>query len=335
MKLPTSLGAMILGVALIGCSSTSSRGTAGSGGQAGSSTTPGSGGAASGGSGGAGSGGARPGSGGSGGSGGASAGAGGGGHGTGGVAGGHSGNGGASAGAGGGGGAGMCPSGQRWCAGCTPGSGSCSAGVCPGLNCPLTDGGVPDAPGGCATATTEDDCNARGVCHAVFVDGQNCGCAALGCCTRFSRCADGATAMCSTTALSCTLQTPHCEGPYVVAYAGGCYEGCVRSSACAGGAGGGSGMGGDGGHGGSGGAGGATGQTCSSAPPLPCPTGRVCDEDMPNRCGAGAVTGHCIVMPEGCTTDYTPVCGCDNHTYPNDCERQRARVQLAHTGACA
>jgi len=197
------------------------------------------------------------------------------------------------------------------------------------------DGGVPDAPGGCATATTESDCNALGVCHPVFVDGQNCGCATIGCCTRFSRCADGAKPTCSVTAVSCTVQTPYCEGPYVVSYAGGCYEGCVRASACGDGAGGAGGSG-AGGHGGQGGAGGgsAAGQACSSAPPIPCPTSQVCDEDMPNRCGAGAVTGHCIVPPEGCTTDYTPVCGCDNHTYSNDCDRQRARVQLNHTGAC-
>ena len=349
MKLSAPVTAMLLGVALAGCSSTSTHGTAGSGGQAGSSTNPGSGGAAHPGTGGSanpGSGGAKPGSGGAAGltggatggsgsgTGGAKGGAtGGGGTGSGGIAGG---SGGASAGGGGGAGAGMCAPNERWCAGCTPGSGTCSSGPCPAYSCPVMDAGAPDAPGDCSTATTETDCNARGACHAVFVDGQACDCATLGCCTHFSRCAEGATAMCSPTAISCTVQTPHCEGPYVVSYAGGCFEGCVRSLECAGGAGGagGSGAGGHGGHGGSGGAGGGTGQACSSAPPMPCPTGLVCDEDMPNRCGAGAVIGHCIVKPDGCTADYTPVCGCDNHTYSNDCERQRAQVQLSHTGAC-
>jgi hypothetical protein len=41
------------------------------------------------------------------------------------------------------------------------------------------------------------------------------------------------------------------------------------------------------------------------------------------------------VQPQGCTTDYNPVCGCNGTTYGNDCERQVARIQLDHTGACA
>ncbi len=111
--------------------------------------------------------------------------------------------------------------------------------------------------------------------------------------------------------------------------------------AATGGAGGGAGKGGaggvaTGGAGGGSGAGGAGGAAiCSSAPPVPCPSNQVCDYDTPNRCGAGYEPGHCIVQPQGCTADYNPVCGCDGSTYGNDCERQVARVQLNHTGACA
>jgi hypothetical protein len=56
--------------------------------------------------------------------------------------------------------------------------------------------------------------------------------------------------------------------------------------------------------------------------------------DNPNKCGSGSVTGHCITLPTGCTTDFNPVCGCNGQTYSNDCERQRARAQLDHAGAC-
>jgi hypothetical protein len=95
------------------------------------------------------------------------------------------------------------------------------------------DAGAPDASGGCALATTADECDARPGCHSVFFDPHNCRCAQVGCCARFSRCADGQLALCNSTNLACLIQQPYCEGPYVVSYAGSCYEGCVRMTACA------------------------------------------------------------------------------------------------------
>jgi hypothetical protein len=88
-------------------------------------------------------------------------------------------------------------------------------------------------PAPCAAATTKEACEARTDCHSVFVDNRDCQCAALGCCARFSRCADGASAVCKAPPILCDLVTPHCEGPYVVGYSDSCYEGCVQSSDCA------------------------------------------------------------------------------------------------------
>lgn len=99
-----------------------------------------------------------------------------------------------------------------------------------------------------------------------------------------------------------------------------------------GGAGGRGGVGGTSSAGGASGAGGA--QVCSALPLIACPAGQICDDDTPNRCGAGAELGHCIVLPGVCGTDYNPVCGCDGRTYSNDCTRQMARVQLDRAGAC-
>jgi hypothetical protein len=117
--------------------------------------------------------------------------------------------------------------------------------------------------------------------------------------------------------------------------AGATGEGGTTGSGGAGGSGGVSGTGGAGGRGGSGGTGGAGGAaSCSTAPPVPCPSTQICDLDTPNRCAAGFEPGHCIALPTICPTVVVPVCGCDNQTYNNDCERQRARAQLAHTGMC-
>ena len=93
----------------------------------------------------------------------------------------------------------------------------------------------------CAQLTTQTACDDRNDCHAVFVDQQTCGCATPGCCMRFSRCATGGQAKCTGEAL-CEMATPMCEGPYVLAYTGSCYEGCVRQTACAGNDGGGPAM---------------------------------------------------------------------------------------------
>ena len=120
-------------------------------------------------------------------------------------------------------GAPSCPSGQIFCAGCTPGTGTCAA-VCPKRAC-----------SDCQSITTREACDASANCHSVFVDPNTCGCAAVGCCARFSRCADGKTALCaSSPTLSCEQAVPYCESPaFVVAYRTDCYDGCVPPSECA------------------------------------------------------------------------------------------------------
>jgi hypothetical protein len=96
--------------------------------------------------------------------------------------------------------------------------------ACPGYACP--------APASCASVADEATCDARSDCHSVFIDPGTCGCAAVGCCAHFVRCADGAKTSCTGTPV-CQTMTPFCDAPaFVVSYTASCYEGCVRPSEC-------------------------------------------------------------------------------------------------------
>jgi hypothetical protein len=107
--------------------------------------------------------------------------------------------------------------------------------------------------------------------------------------------------------------------------------------------GGGTGSGGSTGRGGStgtgnggagGGGGGEEGAVCGGIAGLSCASDLFCEFEAAVCSSIADGTGTCRRVPEACTQQYAPVCGCDNRTYGNDCVRQGAGVSKLHDGEC-
>ena len=79
------------------------------------------------------------------------------------------------------------------------------------------------------------------------------------------------------------------------------------------------------------------GKTCGGFPGTSCDAGLFC-EQKPGQCGVIDMKGTCARVPQICpkvnARHIIKVCGCNNITYNNDCERKQAMVSLAHSGAC-
>jgi len=63
-------------------------------------------------------------------------------------------------------------------------------------------------------------------------------------------------------------------------------------------------------------------ETCGGPSFLECYGGTVfCDKEVGQCESANTAAGTCVQVPQECPAVFEPVCGCDNETYSNNCER--------------
>jgi hypothetical protein len=73
---------------------------------------------------------------------------------------------------------------------------------------------------------------------------------------------------------------------------------------------------------------------CGGIAGIGCAERLYCSYAIEAHCGAGDMSGTCKPIPEMCTMEFAPVCGCDDKTYPSACVAGRSGISVGRAGAC-
>ena len=75
------------------------------------------------------------------------------------------------------------------------------------------------------------------------------------------------------------------------------------------------------------------GEVCGTIAHYTCQDDLFC-KNPTGQCDVYDGGGTCTKVPEICTEESAPVCGCDGKTYGNTCKADMASVSVDHEGEC-